>query len=91
MEQPLAVNAENSRAKVQNVSADSSAVNWRILCQRRFPASSYTCADCGPIVRCPVDFYAASLSYDRPHPAFGVRVQIAGSLLAIEVDERLPS
>jgi hypothetical protein len=28
MEQPLAVNAENSRAKVQNVGGDSSGLSW---------------------------------------------------------------
>jgi hypothetical protein len=35
MEQPLAVNAENSRAKVQNVGGDSS-VNSQRLFQQRF-------------------------------------------------------
>ena len=33
MEQPLAVNAENSRAKVQNVGEDSSAIYITARCE----------------------------------------------------------
>ena len=34
-----------------------------VFCQERFPAFlNIICADCKPMARCPVDFYAASLS-----------------------------